>query len=126
MNLVLRYKFAAVDEVLVRMHYDGDNLTARVGRILRNNVIVLNRLRTDPMLTPKERAAVEQACKSRRIGAMYHSLIEGDNVDARRLLHQIPWGDVAHVRRAIYWCATWFPGALLRQLARWRLKSDVA
>ena len=126
MNLVLRYQFAAVDEVLVRMHYDGDNLTARVGRILRNNVIVLNRLRTDPRLTPQERAAVERACNSRRIGAMYHSLIEGDNVDARSLLRQIPWGDIAHTRRAVYWCASWFPSALLRQLARWRLKSNVA
>ncbi|MEX0828599.1 MAG: glycosyltransferase family 2 protein [Haliea sp.] len=126
MNMVLRYPFAAVDEVLVRMHYDGDNLTTRVGRILRNNLIVLNRLRTDPRLTAVERQAVERACKSRRIGAMYHSLVEGDNAEARSLLHQIPWGDIASSRRLAYWCASWFPGPILRRLAKWRLRAHVA
>ncbi|MCH8923658.1 MAG: glycosyltransferase family 2 protein [Planctomycetes bacterium] len=123
MNLVLHYPFAAVDEVLVRMHYDGDNLTARVGRILRNNAIVLNNLRVDPRLTIQERAAVEHAYEARRLGAMYHSLIEGDGAESRRLLQQIPREDVSRTRHLVYWIASWMPGATLRQLARWRSKA---
>jgi glycosyltransferase involved in cell wall biosynthesis len=126
MNLVLRYPFAAVDEVLVRMHHDGDNLTSRIGRILRNNLIVLNRLRADSILTAEEREAAERAYKSQRIGAMYHSLIEGDNVEARTLLNEIPADDIADTRRIAYWCASWFPKPFLRQLAKWRLKANVA
>lgn len=126
LQLVLRYPFAAVDEVLVRMHYDGDNLTARVGRILRNNLVVLDRLRIDPSLTPTERAAVERACESRRVGAMYHSLIEGDNAEARSLLNSIPRHDFPAQKRCIYWCASWMPGRLVRRLAHWRVKSSTA
>jgi glycosyltransferase involved in cell wall biosynthesis len=122
MVLALRYPFAAVDEVLVRMHYDGDNLTARVGRILKNNWIFLSKLREDPLLTSEERAAVALACDSRWFAALYHSLVEGDNVAARDLLNHVPPGQIRHSKRLVYWCASRMPALFLRSLAKWRLK----
>jgi glycosyltransferase involved in cell wall biosynthesis len=126
MVMALRYPFAAVDEVLVRMHYDGDNLTARVGHILRNNWIFLSKLREEPLLTSKERTAVGRACDSRWLAALYHSLVEGDNVAARAMLNHVPPGRIPHSKRVVYWCASRMPPVLLRRLAKWRLKSTAA
>ena len=120
LKLVLDHEFAAVDEVLLRMHYDGDNLTSRVGRILRNNVIVLRDLLNNARLTDRERTAVAEQLSQTRVGAMYHSLVEGESRAARQLLWEIPPRSLPAARWPLYWLATWMPGPALRWLARVR------
>jgi hypothetical protein len=120
LRLALRYPFAAVDELLVTMHQQGDNLTARKGRLYRNDVQVLEELLADPVLDAAERAAVEGQLPARRVGAVYHSLVRGETREARRLLRDVPPSDLGWAKYQVYRALSVCPGALLRAAARVR------
>jgi glycosyltransferase involved in cell wall biosynthesis len=121
MSLALRHDFAAVDRVLVDMNYDGDNLTARYAPILGSGVDVLEELAADGSLTEPERRAVECSLSSRRVGALYHSLVEGETEQARRLLREVGGAEIGYARWLGYWVLSRLPSRLTKGLARRRL-----
>lgn len=121
MTLALRYDFAAVDRVQVHMHYDGDNLTATYAPILGRGVGVLEELANDEELNSEERRAVEASLRKRRLGALYHSLAEGDVRQARKLLADVPRSELGTARWLAYWLLGRLPGGMVRALVRGRL-----
>lgn len=120
LTLALRYRFASVDALLVTMHQQGDNLTAQRGRLLRNDVKVLEELLADPLLTAEERSAVQNELPRRRVGAVYHSLVRGEGRETRKLLAQVPSRDLGWPRYPLYWVLTYCPAVCLRWMARMR------
>ncbi len=116
MHLALRHPFAAVDRVLVEMNYDGDNLTATYAPILGRGVAVLEELREHSALETEEQRAVESSLRKRRVGALYHSLVEGDARQARRLLADVPSAEIGIGTWCRYWLASRLPGSWLRAL----------
>ncbi len=121
LNLALGHEFAAVDRVLVEMNYDGDNLTATHAPILGRGVSVLEELAADRRLTDPERRAVAEALRERRVGALYHSLVEGDGPQARRLVADVPASQLGWPRWLAYWVFSRLPGRWMKVLARRRL-----
>jgi glycosyltransferase involved in cell wall biosynthesis len=122
LKMILRYKFAMVDRVLVRMNFDGDNLTSKVSQIQRNAVLVLERHLQDPGLTDSEHDAVALGLSNRRLGAMYHSMIRGESREARRLLAAIPAESLGRARWMAYYLVNSLPPNFVRSLARLRLR----
>ena len=120
LRLALHHPFAAVDRVLVHMYYEEDNLTARHGPILRGGVTVLEEILRDEELTGGERRRVEAALDRRRLGALYHTLAEGDTREARPLLAAVEPRRLGRVRWLGYWLASRLPGGLVRALAATR------
>ena len=123
MTLALGHEFAAVDRVLVEMNYDGDNLTATYAPILGRGVGVLEELAADRRLTDAERRAVAEAVRKRRLGALYHSLVEGDGSRARRLLADVSTGELGLGRWCGYWAVSRLPGRWMKALARRRIET---
>lgn len=120
MTLVLRHHFAAVDQVQVAMNYDGDNLTATYAPILGRGVGVLEDLLGKESLSDEERNAVDVALGKRRLGALYHSLVEGDTRQARQLLEKVPRTELGTARWVGYWLLSRLPSVLCKTLARTR------
>ncbi len=120
LSLALRHPFAAVDRVHVDMNYDGDNLTAHYAPILGGGVEVLEELLTDEALSEPERAAVEESLARRRVGALYHSLVEGEGSRARHLLEAVPRSTLGAGRWWVYWLLSRLPGVVVRTLVKSR------
>jgi glycosyltransferase involved in cell wall biosynthesis len=118
--LALHYRFAAVDRILVTMHFDGDNQTARISRILRHDVLVLEGLLQLSSLTDCEREAVSSVLARRRVAAMYHSLVRGETVEARQLLRQIPVATLGRTKHGLYRLVGRMPSPLIRTIGRLR------
>lgn len=121
LTLALRYPFASVDAKLVTMHQQGDNISARKGRLYRNDVKVLEELAAEPLLTAAERSAVVAELARRRVGAVYHSLIRGEGREARGLLCEVSTTDMDWTRRRLYHVLSYFPTPVLRWLSRGRV-----
>lgn len=117
LDLCLRYPFAAVDRVLVRMHYGGDNLSARRGPTERAAARILEELSVRGGLDAAEREAVREALRMRRVGAVYHSLVEGEPRKARPFLARLRAHDLGRARWLAYGALTLLPGPLVRRLA---------
>lgn len=120
MTLALYHPFAAVDRVLVDMNYDGDNLTARYAPILGSGVDVLEELVAVEVLTGAEHSAVGGALCQRRVGALYHSLVEGEAKQAQRLLRTVSAREIGRARWLGYWIVSRLPASWARGLARGR------
>ena len=108
-------------EVLVRMRYEGDNLSSDLGLTLASGLPVLERLAGYSELTAKERSAVLDALDQRRDGALYHLLLSGHTRRARALLAQVPRHRLAGPRRLAYRALAQLPGGIVRALARLRV-----
>jgi glycosyltransferase involved in cell wall biosynthesis len=121
LQLSVKYRFVAVDRVLVDMHVHSDNISSDRAAAMRSDVCVLESMHSDPLLTDPEREAISTLLDSRRVAALYYSLVYGDSWEARRLLATIPTSGFTRSRWVLYWLASWMPGVLLRELARWRL-----
>ncbi|HTN74933.1 MAG TPA: glycosyltransferase family A protein [Pirellulaceae bacterium] len=117
LTLALRQTFASVDEVLVDMQVAGDNLTRHIGRIMRNDVQVLEDLLNHPEVTPDEKSAVAQELTNRRVAAVYHSLVQGEGAEVRRLLTNGQSLRLATMKKLAYYVASYLPARTLRSLA---------
>jgi glycosyltransferase involved in cell wall biosynthesis len=124
LTLSVRYGFAAVDRVLVDMYIHSDNISTARGKSMRGDVLALESINTDPLLTSVERNLVQATLSRRRVAAVYYSLVEGDAAEARRLLSTIPRSSLRRSRRIMYWVAARLPGSMLREMARWRLSTS--
>lgn len=120
LDLSLRYRFAAVDQVLVHMFQNGDNISLRVALSTRTHLAALENLHLDPILTADEKNHVGAVMEKSRSGALYHSLVEGEMAQARSLLRAIPCGSIGVGRWASYWIASRLPSSWIRRIARWR------
>lgn len=120
LDLALRHRFSAVDQVLVKMFRIGDNISLQTGRLVRFHLAALERLLLDPILTREEQRRVTEAVQQSRAEALYHVLVEGEPTEARRLLQAIPPRRLGSGRWTRYWLASRMPPSLLRQIARWR------
>ena len=118
MNLVTEYPFAAVDRILVTMHQQGDNISARKGRLYRNNVRVLEDLQQLSTLTSDERKSVDYHLLVTRIGAVYHLLLSDEPAAAREILWKIPIQQLGLPRYAVYSALTRLPPAITRFVVR--------
>lgn len=116
LNLVLRYRFVSVDEILVTMHAGSDNLTGNVPKLMRNDVLVLEELFEDAALSPGEREAVRATLERRRFAAMYLSLRAGDGVASRRQLRALAAGQIGPVKFSRYWVSSLLPRRALRMM----------
>jgi glycosyltransferase involved in cell wall biosynthesis len=125
LTLALRYPFASVDALLVTMHQQGDNISARKGRLYRNDVKVLEELAEDPSITPAERDAIVDEASRRRIGAVYHSLLRGEGLEARQLLAKIKTADLGWRRSRVYLLLSYCPSVLLWWICRAFRQYDV-
>lgn len=121
LTLGARYAFAAVNEVLVTMHQQGDNISSRKGRLYRNDLVVLERLRSDPAVTDDERGMIDCLIEERRVGALYFSLLAGETREARTLLKQVSIQQIGRRRHFAYRAATHLPPRLLRWIGSARL-----
>jgi hypothetical protein len=119
LRLALAYPFASVNALLVTMHQQGDNISARKSRLSRNDVAVLRELAEAADLTVEERSAVLAELTRRRVGAVYLSLVSGETREARKLFPQVSRGDLGW-RYGLYYAAAHLPGALLRWMRRQR------
>jgi len=125
LQLSVKYQFVAVDRVLVDMHVHSDNVSSDRAATMRSDVSVLESMHSDPLLTDPEREAILTTLDSRRVAALYYSLIDGNSWEARRLLATIPTNRFTRSRWILYWLAAWMPGRLLREVARWRLNESL-
>lgn len=126
MDLVRRHPFAAVDRVLVTMHYDGDNLSTDMAKILRSGLTVLEQTLNDPTLLPEEVSAVKEALTKRHIAALYHAVIVGEKAHGLALLRDPRSRSIGLFRRLTYLMYLNLPMAWRRRLADWRLGADAA
>lgn len=125
-NLATEYPFAAVDRVLVTMHQQGDNISARKGRLYRNNVRVLEDLKPLSVLTSEEQKAVDYHLLVTRIGAVYHSLLSGEQSEAREVLGKIPVQQLGIPRYAVYSTLTRLPPVVTRFVVRWAARRHMS
>lgn len=96
------------------MHQQGDNISSRKGRLYRNDLVVLERLRSDPAVTDDERGMIDRLIEERRVGALYFSLLAGETHEARSLLRQVSVQQIGRRRHLAYRAATYLPPRLLR------------
>ena len=120
LDLGLRGPFAAVDQLLVTMHQQGDNISGRKARLYRNDVKVLEELLDNPDLTAVERDEVAKELAQRRIGAAYYSLRLGETREARMQLIGIDPSQIGWAKYRVYQLASYCPGMLIRMIARLR------
>ncbi|MDB4540234.1 glycosyltransferase [bacterium] len=114
LSLILETEFLAVDEVLVTMESASDNLTHCRGRgkLHRNDVLVLEKLMNDSRLAACDIIAITKALEQRRAVAIYHSLIRGENREAREILRQRC--GLSRAKRLQYLALSHVPSSLLR------------
>ena len=124
LTLAIHYRFASVDQVLVTMHQQGDNISSVKGKLYRNDTYVLGELLADGSLTDPEREAVTATLNRRRVGAIYHSLVAGDTVEARPLLKRVSVSDLGFFRYPIYRLLSLLPGSVVRRIARGRRAAE--
>jgi glycosyltransferase involved in cell wall biosynthesis len=117
LDLVRSRTFAAVDRVLVTMHYDGDNLSGDVAASLRGGLPVLERLLQEGHLEDQERSAVEEALTRRHIAAVYHAVISGEREPGLELLRSPRSRSLNALRRLAYGFFLRLPASLQRWLA---------
>jgi hypothetical protein len=117
LQLCLESPFAAVDEVLVDMHYEGDNLSSATAETLADGVRVLEEMAVSCKLRDEERRAIEEAMEKKRAGALYHSIREGQSSLARELLRQQRPRAIGPHRWWAYWLLSRLPGSVSRWLA---------
>lgn len=122
LELILKYQFASVDEILVEMTSAEDNIThgKNVGKLMRNDVKVLKQLLLHSELSECEVAKVNETLQHRRIAAVYHSLRLAETSEAKELLSAIPAHQIDLSRRILYWIACYTPRVLLKQIASLR------
>ena len=115
LSLILETEFVAVDHVLVDMFAGDDNLTHHRGRakMSRNKLKVIEKLLSDPRLSQPQYSSTLQAAYRVRAEAVYHSLIQGDKREARRLLLDPSGCDLSWARRIAYLAATLLPRTVL-------------
>jgi glycosyltransferase involved in cell wall biosynthesis len=126
LKLALRYRFVSVNQVLVTMHQQGDNISARKGRLYRNDVKVLKDLKSDSQLDENARVLVQKELETRKVGALYHSLIRGETRESRPILTAIKMEDLGRLRYYTYRLLTYMPPMVVRQLAALRLAGDAS
>lgn len=116
LTLAARYPFASVDRLLVTMHQQGDNISARKGKLYRNDVKVLEELASDPAVTEAEREQISAELSRCRVGAVYHSLIRGETREARALLAGVAPKDLGWGRYQVYRLLSLLPSGVSRCL----------
>lgn len=121
LRLAARYPFASVNQVLVTMHLQGDNISQKKGRLYRNDVRVLQRLLEDDVLSRDEKNEIASAIRSRRIGAIYHSLVCGETRETRELLGDVPAGDLGIGKHILYRFLSMLPPRFVARIASMRL-----
>lgn len=121
LRLALRYPFASVDQLLVTMHMQGDNISAKKAKLYRNDVKVLEELSESDLLTASERQAILRQIQERSHGAAYFSLLHGDTKQARPYIAKMSTRDIGWWRVQMYRMAGHVPGRILRWYGKSRL-----
>lgn len=118
LSLILEGNFIGIDEILVTMEAGDDNLTHLSGRgkLLRNDLLVLECLCHDKRLNSKERQATNAALAERCSAAIYHSIIRGESTEARLLLNGKLPNTLTVMQTARYKALCCIPKKVLKKL----------
>jgi glycosyltransferase involved in cell wall biosynthesis len=118
LTLVLRYPFLSVDRITVRMTRGTDNLTGNASKLRRNDVLTLETLLRDEILTPVEKASVEHCLAGATAAALYSALAAGEPNEARRFWSRASVREFGFTRYLLYGLASLLPANALRWIAR--------